>query len=100
MRFGHRGGSTPSSGWGLRSELIEAVKAHGMNPVDWNASICDAEYYEAPSELLYANAVESSKGHDRVILLAHDTTTKSTTADALKDIIKYFKSRNYTFATL
>lgn len=90
----------PGGSFGLKSELIEAVKAHGMNPVDWNASICDAEYYEAPSEILYANAVESSKGHDRVILLAHDTTAKLTTAEALKKIIEYFKGQNYTFATL
>lgn len=90
----------PGGSYGLRSELIEGVKAHGMNPVDWNASICDAEYYEAPSEILYANAVESSKGRNKVILLAHDTTTKLTTAKALRDIIKYFKSQNYTFKVL
>ena len=89
----------PGGSFGLRNELIDAVKAHGMTYVDWNASICDAEYYEAPREILYANAVETSNGHDKVILLAHDTTTKSTTAEVLKDIIKYFKSQNYSFAT-
>ena len=89
----------PGGSYGLNRELIEAVNAHGMKYVDWNASICDAEYYEAPCEILYANAVESSKGRDRVILLAHDATTKSTTAQVLKDIIKYFKNQNYKFAT-
>ena len=90
----------PGGSFGLNSELIEAVKAHGMNYVDWNASICDAEYYSAPREILYANAIETSKGRDKVILLAHDATTKTTTASALRDIIKYFKSQNYQFATL
>lgn len=90
----------PGGSYGLRNELIEAVKGHGMKYVDWNASICDAEYYAAPQEILYANAINSSKGRNKVILLAHDSTTKSTTAEALKDIIKYFKSQNYKFATL
>ena len=90
----------PGGSYGLRDELIEAVKAHGMKYVDWNASICDAEYCTAPQEILYTNAVNSSKGRDSVILLAHDSTTKSTTAKALKDIIEYFKSQNYKFATL
>ena len=89
----------PGGSFGLSNELVEAVKAHGMKYVDWNASICDAEYYTAPQETLYANAVETSKGRDKVILLAHDSTTKSTTAEALKNIIKYFKSQNYQFAT-
>ena len=89
----------PGGSFGLSKELIEAVQSHGMKYVDWNASVCDAEYYSAPHEILYANAVETSKGRDTVILLAHDATTKTTTAKALKDIIKYFKSQNYKFAT-
>ena len=90
----------PGGSYGLSDKLISAVKAHGMNYIDWNASVCDAEYYAAPSNILYANAVKTSNGHDKVILLAHDSTTKITTAEALKDIIKYFKSQNYKFATL
>ena len=90
----------PGGSFGLRAELIDAVKTHGMKFIDWNASVCDAEYCCAPPEILYQNAVDTSNGHDRVILLAHDTTTKITTAQALKDIIKYFKAQNYRFATL
>ena len=90
----------PGGSFGLSRELINAVGEHGMKYVDWNASVCDAEYYCAPREILYANAVDTSRGHDSVILLAHDSTTKTTTAQALKDIIKYFKSQNYIFKTL
>ena len=90
----------PGGSYGLRSELVDAVTEHGMKYFDWNASLCDAEYYNAPKELLYTNAVESSKGRNTVILLAHDTTTKSSTVQALQDIIKFFKSQNYRFATL
>lgn len=89
----------PGGSFGLSDELISAVEERGMKYVDWNASLCDAEYYAAPPEILYENAIETSKGHDKVILLAHDSTTKTATAEAIRDIIKYFKSQNYKFAT-
>ena len=90
----------PGGSFGLSKGLIDAVEGHGMKYVDWNASVCDAEYYCAPREILYANAVDSSKGRDTVILLAHDSTTKTTTVNAIKDIIRYFKRQNYIFKTL
>lgn len=88
----------PGGSYGLSEKLISAVKDHGMKYIDWNASTRDAEFYTAPPEILYKSAIDTSKGHDNVVLLAHDSTTKTTTAQALKNIIKYFKSQNYTFA--
>lgn len=89
----------PGGSYGLSDRLVSAVKDKGMKYVDWNASIRDAEYYSAPTEILYNSAVDTSKGHDTVVLLAHDSTTKITTAEALKSIIQYFKSQNYVFKT-
>ncbi|MDE7439674.1 MAG: polysaccharide deacetylase [Clostridia bacterium] len=87
----------PGGSYGLSDKLVSAVKERGIKYVDWNASVRDAEYYSAPPEILYQSAVDTSKGHDTVILLAHDSTTKTTTAEALKKIIKYFKSQNFVF---
>ncbi len=89
----------PGGSYGLSDRLVSAVRAHGMKCVDWNASVCDAEYYSAPPEILYKSAVDTSKGRDTVVLLAHDSTTKTTTAKALKNIIRYFKEQKYAFKT-
>lgn len=89
----------PGGSFGLNKKLVSAVKAHGMKYIDWNASTRDAEYYCAPPEILYKSAVDTAKGHDTVVLLAHDSTTKTSTAEAIKSIIKYFKSQNYKFNT-
>lgn len=89
----------PGGSYGLSDNLISAVKACGMTYVDWNASIRDAEYYSAPPEILYKSAIDTSQGRNTVVLLAHDSTTKTTTAKALKNIIKYFKSQNFAFKT-
>ncbi|MDE6442644.1 MAG: polysaccharide deacetylase [Clostridia bacterium] len=87
----------PGGSFGLSEELISAVTAHGMRYVDWNASTRDAEIYGATPKQLLNCAVSTSACADNVVLLSHDSTSKTTTADALKDIIKYFKNEGYTF---
>lgn len=87
----------PGGSYGLSDKLVSAVRDSGIKYVDWNASVRDAEYCSAPAGILYKSAVDTAKGHDTVVLLAHDSTAKTTTAEALKSIIKYFKNRNFIF---
>lgn len=89
----------PGGSYNLSDALISAVTAHGMRYVDWNASTRDAEIYNASPEQLFKAAVSTSANADNVVLLAHDSTTKTATADALRDIIKYFKDNGYIFDT-
>lgn len=87
----------PGGSYGLSSQLIEAVTKHGMRYVDWNASTRDAEIYKpTPAQLVNA-AITTPANANRVVLLAHDSTTKTATAEALRDIITAYKSRGYTF---
>lgn len=88
----------PGGSYGLSEKFISAVTAHGMQYVDWNASLRDAEIIDATPQQLYESAVATSSTSNRVVLLAHDTTTKTTTAEALRDIIHYFKDNGYAFA--
>ena len=66
--------------------------------VDWNASNGDAEGHDIPKEKLIANAIESSNGKNTIVLLMHDSHGKTTTAEALPEIIDYFKENGYYFA--
>lgn len=87
----------PGGSFKASDRLISAVTTHGMRYVDWNASTRDAEIYGATPEQLYKAALATSANADNVVLLAHDSTTKSSTADALKDIIRHFKKEGYVF---
>lgn len=87
----------PGGSYGLPSSLINAVCDHGYRYVDWNASVRDAEIWNATPQQLYEAAVATSSCCDNVVLLMHDSTTKSATAQALKDIIRYYKSNGYIF---
>lgn len=87
----------PGGSFGLNSKFIKAVTAHGMRYVDWNASTRDAELINpTPAELLKA-AIDTPANRDHIVLLAHDTTDKTATAQALKSIIRYYKDKGYVF---
>jgi len=89
----------PGGSYGLSDGMISAVTAHGMRYIDWNASMRDAEIVgAAPSQLLEA-AVKTSANADTVVLLAHDSTDKTATAQALPSVIEYYKSNGYDFCT-
>lgn len=87
----------PGGSYGLSGGLVSAVTAHGMRYIDWNASTRDAELLGADAEQLYKCAVATSAGSENVVLLAHDSTTKTATAQALKSIIGYYKQNGYVF---
>lgn len=87
----------PGGSFGLSERMINAVTRHGMRYVDWNASTRDAEIISATPEQLYKATVNTSACAENVVLLAHDSTTKSSTAAALKDIIGHFKEQGYIF---
>lgn len=89
----------PGGSFGLSEELVSAVTEHGMRYVDWNASTRDAEIYGATPAQLFKCAVSTAACADNVVLLSHDSTSKTSTVEALKDIIKYFKNEGYTFST-
>lgn len=88
----------PGGSYGLDYKFVSAVTAHGMRYIDWNASTRDAEIYGATPEQLFEAAINTPACRERIVLLAHDTTNKTATAEALRDIIKYYKRNNYVFA--
>ena len=87
----------PGGSFGLREQFLTAVTAHGMRYVDWNASMRDAEIVNATPGDLYNAAITTPANRNHIVMLAHDTTDKSATVDALKDVIKYYKENGYIF---
>ena len=81
----------------MSDKLISAVTAHGMRYVDWNASTRDADSLNATPNQIFNATISTAANADNIVILAHDSTTKSATASALKDIIKYYKERGYIF---
>ena len=87
----------PGGSYGLSAKLIDAVTKHGMRYVDWNASTRDAEIYKPTATQLLNASLTTPANKNRVVLLAHDSTTKTATAEALRDIITAYKYMGYKF---
>lgn len=91
--------------WNGRESIRPVLDEEGIEIVDWDALNGDA-----------ANGGNKSKGQlvaetkdsveklgdkaDSVVFLMHDTYGKETTAQALPEIIEYFKSKGYEFRTI
>ena len=88
----------PGGSFNLSGKFISAVTGHGLRYIDWNCSTRDAEICPASPDQLYNAAVTTAANADNIVLLAHDSTTKTATAEALKDIIRHFKSKGYEFS--
>ena len=87
----------PGGSFGLSQNIINAVTEHGMRYIDWNASLNDAEIVNPTPEQLLKSAINTPANRDHIVMLAHDTTDKIATAEALKEIIRYYKDNGYTF---
>lgn len=90
------GGSFGGDRKPYRDELVN----EGFAYIDWNAVNGDGDGTNIPEEQL-VNQLESTTGKQKhIVVLMHDSATKSTSVEALPDIIEYLKNQGYEFAIL
>ena len=77
-------------------EIIAEMTRRGFTYYDWNASSGDASL-SVTANSVYSNTVRSSENKDRIILLMHDSASKTYTVQALPGIIEYYKAQGYQF---
>ena len=83
-----------------RKKFVEAAEDLGYKVYDWNALNGDAEGLNLSKDRLVKRLKSTVKGQKELIVLMHDTDTKTTTAEALPEIIEYLISEGYTFKKL
>jgi peptidoglycan/xylan/chitin deacetylase (PgdA/CDA1 family) len=90
----------PGGSFGQRlAPFREAAVNDGYHYVDWNDLNGDAEHNNVPVSSLI-NEVKKYTTQEHVVVLMHDAPAKTTTVQALPQIIEYLKSKGYTFETL
>lgn len=90
----------PGGSFSVKPEFIETVKKNGYTVVDWNASFMDSEIKDVTAGKLYTAALNTVSNPKRIVMLAHDATDKTETANALKEVIRHFKKKGYVFKKL
>ena len=99
------GGSTNTvsrkyGGDGIMQELKAEAEQRGWRWVDWNVCAEDAAGEKLSAYQVYRNVTRGSEELDRCIVLMHDSPSTGTTAEALPDIIRWYKDSGYTFCTV
>lgn len=83
-----------------RAAYREAAEKAGYHYVDWNALNGDAEAALVPVDKLIVRLKTTVGNQEHVVILMHDAPGKTTTIQALPNIIEYLKSLGYEFRTL
>ena len=99
------GGSTNTvsrryGGKGIMSELKAQAEEKGYTYVDWNVCAEDAVGGKPSANTIYRNVVRETGEQTQCIVLMHDSATTRTTAEALPDIIQWYKDQGFAFCTV
>lgn len=93
------GGSTNSYGKSIVRDIARTMEDKGFQFVDWNVSVGDGSA-KATKESMVQKIMAESEGKKHIVMLAHDSGTKSETLAALPQIIEYYKENGYTFKVI
>lgn len=83
---------------GIVTRITNKLTENDFYYFDWNVDSGDASG-KLSKESIFQNVVNRIHSGTNIVLM-HDAATKSTTVDALKDIIEYAKANGYTFAKI
>lgn len=93
------GGSTNAYNYGVEQDIIAEMLRRGFVPYDWNMSAQDATSKPLPVETILANVMSTAGGQYGVVLM-HDSKARTTTVQALPEMIRLLRAQGYTFAGL
>lgn len=99
------GGSTNTvshrhGGSGIMNTLKEQATEKGYHFVDWNISADDSVGGHPSAEKIYNNVIRHVDDRSTCVVLMHDTNATKSTAEALPQIIQWFKKAGYRFDTI
>lgn len=85
---------------GIMKKLAKQVTNKGYVYVDWNVDSTDASKAKVPKDTILKNIKANTKNKGNICILMHDTSAKTTTVDALPEIICYLRGQGYRFEGL
>ena len=79
---------------------LDKMQPKGYAYVDWNVCAEDAVGGKPSAGTIFRNIVRETGEQTQCIVLMHDSATTRTTAEALPDIIQWYKDNGFTFLTV
>ncbi|EYE89524.1 polysaccharide deacetylase [Fervidicella metallireducens AeB] len=81
-------------------ELCDEMINDGYEYYDWNVSAGDCVSGVKPAAAIVRDVVQGVKNKKRAVILFHDSEVRTTTAEAVPEIIKQLKAMGYEFRVL
>ncbi|WBW98199.1 polysaccharide deacetylase family protein [Oceanirhabdus sp. W0125-5] len=88
------------SGKGFMSDLVTAMSKEGYTYFDWNVDSKDANAYRQKKTVIVKSVLDGAKYVQKANVLMHDLGPKTTTVEALPEVIEGLISQGFIFDTL
>ncbi|WP_054741058.1 polysaccharide deacetylase family protein [Cellulosilyticum ruminicola] len=103
MRFPGGSNNTISHKYGgtsIMDQIIPAVNNAGFTYFDWNVDSSDASANRQDKNVIVNSVLNGSKGKDEAVILMHDAPAKTTTVDALPQIVEGLRQQGFSFRAI
>ncbi len=90
------GGSSNTVSKMPMSQLCDYLTDNGITYFDWNVSSKDAVSPMRPAQEIVKNCTQNLENFDNAVILLHDAVGKTSTVDALPEIIEYITAMENT----
>ena len=91
--FRFPGGSVNRSNAEHRIEIIRSTAERGYVYFDWNCSSGDGNYEPQDPDVILGNVLRTARDPNRIIVIMHDSVSKTTTITALPKVIEALAER-------
>ncbi len=88
------------SGKGFMSELVKEMSKEGYTYFDWNIDSKDANAYRQKKDIIINSVLSDTKYVQKANVLMHDLAPKTTTVEALPEVIEGLISQGFIFDPL
>lgn len=103
MRFPGGSNNTVSYRYGgkeVMNKIIEKVNKEGFLYFDWNVDSLDASANRQNKDVIVNSVLNGSAGKHEAIVLMHDAAAKTTTVEALPQIVEGLRKNGFVFAEI
>jgi len=90
----HAGGS------GIMDEITKAAIDNGYKYFDWNVDSQDASKAVQSKDVIVKSVLNGSSQTNKAVILMHDAPAKTTTVEALPEIIEGLRAKGFIFKSL
>lgn len=87
-------------GKNIMNDIIKEMTNEGYVYFDWNVDSTDASAYRQDKNKIVNSVINESKHTNKAVILMHDLNPKTTTVQALPEIIQALKAEGFTFEVL